>query len=398
MDCIVFIAAVSRYFEQYHWDSLDLPNRVKTIIITGTQLNKKYPVDAIYQSPISQITGEPNARFEFYELRNILISIGIKKKKISLICIDEGNIEIVAQLREEFNIDGPKTSDVLPFSNKLEMYQKLTHTSARLPLSYPLNDNFDALAERLGLPFIVKPESSSGTFGVQLIYSYDEFLLATTNKSFCYLASEYINGELYHCDLQYQQGTLVFSASGQYLNPLLDFMQYRNIGTIILDPNSELNVILTTFTSRIILELLKQPTGSFHAEVFINQEGNPVFLEAAYRPPGGGLIPLYERCFNVNLCNQDLQLWLNNRIKEPEHFLPCFAIAVPTKKGKVLKYNPPNIHSHCNIKWNVNIGEHLSNPFSIADKAMVMFAHNVNYEELMSDYLSLKNYQFYELG
>ncbi|HLB57053.1 MAG TPA: hypothetical protein VJK30_06985 [Coxiellaceae bacterium] len=414
MKTIIFLSAVFRYIDLYNFDAIDKEDNSKFILILGENEKNKITTqhqccfNSIIFLPVYLIEGEPNTRFIYSNVHNTIKKLVITHHDIKIICIDEGNIFLAAKIRESFNISGPKQNIVEPFTNKSMMHKIIESGEVAYPKSIFLtkalikkNKNvlFDHIVSKVGFPFILKPDNSSGAFGVSLITSKNDYDNNTIfNDNFNYLASEYITGDLYHCDLQIYKKEILFSGSGMYLNPLLDFMFEKNIGSILLEENDARNTEMRNLCIHILLNVIQVNSGSFHVE-FFNRDGQWIFLEAAYRPPGAGLIDLYQQCLGINLCNTDYLLQIDEK---PEYIFKnkknIFIVAAPIRQGTLFVKTPPIIKSHLIIDWRVKDAQYMKSPKSIADKALVAFAMNDNYQTLFQDYLSLKKHSFFSVN
>ncbi|WP_263080390.1 ATP-grasp domain-containing protein [Endozoicomonas sp. Mp262] len=223
MNLAIIIAASFRYFEQYNWSKLRLTENWKLAFICADDDKEKLEGKGgriLKTCPVKRIHGEPNGRFSEDDLRPIISELSLSYENIQLISIDEGILHTVARLREEFDLTAQDADDVLLLSDKEKAYIKLSSRSIRVPRFTSETQAFDKIVEHVGCPFILKPVSSSGAFGIRIIEDITAFSSMEKESSQEYIANEFIDGKLYHCDLQFQAGKLVFSSVGEYLNPL----------------------------------------------------------------------------------------------------------------------------------------------------------------------------------
>lgn len=392
MSLAIVIAASSRYFNQYDWDELNLPNEWEVALISSEMEAEQIAIKEgfiVRTCPSVRVEGEPNSRFEYDKLKEIIFELTKEVNHFQIICIDEGNLYSCAKLRNYFGISVQCPEDVLIISDKERAYKKLESNNIRVPLFSDFSGGYEYIVDSVGLPFIIKPISSSGAFGISLVNSKDEYKDVVKNDSHEYIANEYIDGKLYHCDVQFYSGELIFSSVGEYLNPLFEFTKGKNIGSFILSQDEAMSREVVDFSLKCLDGLEIIPTGSYHIEVFC-KEGELIFLEAANRPPGGLLIELHKNTSCVNLCNQDLHIWLNilKKQKQKRVHRPTLTVCAPKEQGILLRYSIPDFDIINNITTFVEHGELMSDPVSISDKALVIKASSDNYEDLYRLYRS----------
>ncbi|MCF1437940.1 MAG: ATP-grasp domain-containing protein [Shewanella sp.] len=397
MRVIIFIASSARYLKQYKWQALTFNNEWDI----GAILSKKTSEDVVIEEqfswfrtcPVSTIPGEPNVRFDYHNLKKIVMTTMADYKEVQLICIDEGNIYQAAKLREELSLSKQKSSDVELISNKALSFAALKDSHCRVPKSMSADVSYHTIVANLGTPFILKPTSSSGSFEVSLIYNKTQFEQAKKIEEFTYLASEYIQGRLYHCDLQFSYGQLIFAAAGMYLNPLMEFLKGKNIGSMLLEPQSEEQTSLIQFCIDCLKMMRIEPHGSYHIEVF-KQGGEWIFLEGANRPAGGAIVNLYDYAYGINICNQDMLIWMNEKPLKTQEFKPICGISAPKKKGKLTKINFPCLGCNNKVLSFVTHGELMQSPLSITDKALAIFISDGDYDKLKVCFLKLSDFDF----
>ena len=78
------------------------------------------------------------------------------KERVHIVTHDEYSLEIVAEVREKFNIKGDGVMAVMPFRNKLILRQKLSEQNLLQPKYYLLQQKPLNMSE-LAFPFFIKP-------------------------------------------------------------------------------------------------------------------------------------------------------------------------------------------------------------------------------------------------
>lgn len=405
-ECHLFLAAKSRYFDRYDFSSLPKEKDILYVAIQSDELYHPF-FDECYTCTAKSQFREPISTFDFQELLKLVSEINQLVRISRIICIEEGNLSVAAALRQILNIEGQKEKDVDFFTSKLKMYERLSRQNFPVPKFRSLDTgspeeflsqkSYDDLSTELGKPFVIKPASSSGSFGVQIVSSVYDFLSVEILEGFQYLASEYIEGDLYHCDYQVYRGKVVFFGINKYLNPPLDFIKGSNHGTISIHSGNDAYQQLNNLCTEII-SMLELQNGTYHFEVFIRR-GRPVFLEAAARPPGGFIIDAYKNNFGFNIVNSDYTIQIGN---EPTFSVddrsPCFIIAIPKKRGTLNAFSLPKIATRHQYEWFVELGDKMEQPASLIDKAGHLYVWHSDYAELFKIYRQLRGHEFYTVS
>lgn len=143
----------------------------------------------------------------------------VKKYSVRAVLTDQSDISVptVAYIAEQLNLPGIGLECAELFTNKLLMRTKAKALGVHCPQFYFANDkeNVKALAEKIGLPVIIKPINSQASRGVIIIKAWDELEAAVT-EAFLYtkfgepiLVEEYIDGQEWTVEgfKQHQQHT-----------------------------------------------------------------------------------------------------------------------------------------------------------------------------------------------
>lgn len=410
MKAVIFLSALARYINLYDFKTL-VKNHTTISIIGHGQLEELKDsavcfFDKIIQIPKNDIEGEPNSSLSISDINPIIDEIKKRNSIERIICVDEGNVLLAAKIRQTHKVSGPNPDKVEPFTNKAKMHNKLAGMKITQPkfisikqidlMPEKVKQTYSDIEKTIGTPFVLKPKSSSGGFGLRIIQSKNDLLNMTPlPEELEYMASEYISGNLFHCDIQVIDKKIAFFGMGEYLNPLHTFMKGHNSGSILLQEHDPKIRSARSVCEKILLDALNIESGSFHIELFC-KESDWVFLEAGYRPPGGRLIPLYEKNLGINLYNSDYLINLGMELSYSRNDNHCFLIITPEKAGKMLQKTAPTLSTRIEIEWLVKNGELMKEPRSITDKALVAFGFNTNYESLYHDFLSLRDYSFFE--
>jgi biotin carboxylase len=329
---------------------------------------------------------------------------------IRIFPFNEYNVLIAANIRDKYGIPGANYKSLNPFRDKFIMKSILAENNIRIPRFVSLDlkmmikyfkKYFDEITAYLGIPFIVKPVDGAGGLGVKKISSQDDFaifqeeLLTTVSG---YEAEEFLDGELFHCDVVYKDHNPILSLCAKYNYPLLDFKNGKNVGSIPLLDGHPLKQGLIQFTHK-ALQCFRVPDGIIHTEIFyLPKTKEFVFLESAARAPGASIVPMYERTFGFNLLDLDFLIHMDQTPVDVEIFNAyCFWAVFPPISGKVKHIIEPKIESAYKLEWFAKKGEVLSTAGSMRDRVGRIFVWNQDYAALQRDFEYISNNNFIEV-
>ena len=164
----------------------------------------------------------------------------------------------------------------------------MSKNGIRVPKYQQLNstDTFERLKQHFGAPFIIKPVDYGGSVGVALIQNkkqFDSLIIENKQHNFTYEAEEFIEGDLYHIDTVKHLNKF-YCIISKYMSPMAEYKNGKIIGSIkLMESCHEFNC-LSSFNTKVINAL--DNDGCFHHEVFINKQGEPIFLEIVWRQAG----------------------------------------------------------------------------------------------------------------
>lgn len=373
-------------------------------IVTSTEYHKykeKYSMyfDEIYSFTQSEDKELNNTDYDFaFEIITKEISNG---REVRLICLSEDNLLFSAKLRDAFDLSGMGFEETLPFRDKVAMKDKIREAKLRVPayakLKYnkiqDIKNEFITLSETLGLPFLLKPISALGGSGIQKIHNINDFQKHYyLSEHTDYEAEEFINGTLYHCDSIIKNGETLFVVCCEYSNPNFDFQAGKSIISLPLRADDEIAQRIIKFSTR-ALKALKLHNGVSHVEVFVNDKNEIIFLEAAARSPGGLVTPMYRRAFNVPFEDIAYQIEMGIDFELKIHSDKYYMSGIlPALCGTIKTLHEPKILSDCELIWAVKEGDVRGPCSSVRDQAGSLIIGNHNYEELLSDFIYLKDF------
>lgn len=359
-----------------------------------------------YFSEIIKSETDKNSYLQTYNyesVKNVVVKeLALNNEGVRIISCSEDHLLLAAQLREEFSIPGMHYKQALNFRDKVEMKNTLRQHGIRLPHYEKFNDSiknanldyFEQLKSKFGLPFVLKPTTMLGSFGVAMISSFQEFeefyTLKVPDES--YEIEEFISGTLYHCDTIRHNGKILFSICCEYSNPNFDFQLGKSVISMPLRNDEPYVKEILEFNEK-VLNALDLQNGVSHHELFVNDLGEIVFLEIGARSPGDPISSLYYEAFNVCFenCDAKMQLDIPFEIASSNNTY-MMSGTFPRITGMIDKLISPTLKSPFEIQWSVKIGDTISESNSIREHAATLTAKNHDYNMLRDDFLALKDF------
>lgn len=317
---------------------------------------------------------------------------------IRILCNDEYLLPLAAQIRETFDFIGDKRIDILKFTDKIKMKEQVAG-KVRLP-GYIYHDPYKYhLAPRnyiedvinyLSLPIIAKPINLAACDGVVKITSkeeLEEWLLKNRNVK-NYELDEYIDGTLYHIDSVIQNNQVLMQFIGQYSSPVADFLSGKAMGTISLSQEDKAYSRLVEFNLAVLNAMGNLPNCMTHLEVFINKNGEAVFLEIAARAAGGMIPQMYQKAFNVHIEEMHFKLQMGKKFTIPSVADKYVAwLWFPKKEGKYLNKSAELlIESAYTTFWEIDEQTLQTDVKSIRDRIGGIMIENNNLFQLKKDF------------
>jgi len=213
-----------------------------------------------------------------------------------------------AALRTDFNVVGPKTTDIALVKSKLQMKEVFRNTGIDVAPGQLVRDRNTTLKfiDEVGYPVVAKPDVGVGAAGTYKINNSNELASFYSEKPpVDYIIEKFISGHLYSFDgLTDQDGNIVFYTSHYFsqgimetVNDKLD-MYYYSMRALPEDLEKVGRQTVLAFKVR---------ERFFHIEFFQVKPGKWVALEINMRPPGGLTIDMFNYANYLNL----YQEWAN---------------------------------------------------------------------------------------
>lgn len=328
--------------------------------------------------------------------------------QVEVLSFGEYTLSLAAKVREKFNMKGPSLEDVTLFRDKVLMKDMIKDvvrvpkytTIERALFKQNKESYFDQLKNKIGLPFIIKPTSEAGSFGVIKVEDFDSFLLLgdlLKNYNAQLEAEEFIEGTQYHCDIIYHKKQPIVAFCSEFNRSQLDLFRGKNVGTMpLLETHPLYNRFVEFCTDA--ANALNAENGVIHTELFHSTNDEIVFIETANRIPGGRTVHAYRSSFGVDIAELDLTTKVSDDSIQPSKVDDeyCFWILIPKREGKVSKLLNPELNSRYTIDWAVEEGEVIPNTTNFEEQAGRLIAYNRDYEALKQDFYKMADLTFIE--
>lgn len=213
-------------------------------------------------------------------------------------------LELDAKIREDFNIDGVKPSQLLLTKYKFRMKDVFRKAGARVVEGTSIS-NKEELAptiETLGLPVIAKPDNGVGAANTYKLFTQEdvENFRNTWDQSVSYFLEQYIDNAVLctYDGLIDSEGNVVFDTSFTYSLPTLELINKAQDYYTDIEP--KIDEKLVELGKNIVKEFgMKERF--FHIEFFKLPDGEYIALEYNNRIAGGITIDLYNYAYNCDL-------------------------------------------------------------------------------------------------
>lgn len=407
------IALISHwYIENYDFEALIKPSD-NLIAFVAEPFVKHFPAEKrkyfnkIIPMPMPKNNFGPLIQFDRCTLEKSItdiLSTSELNASFDLICVNELNMVIAAELREKFNLRGPRKDDILKFRNKIIMKDILKNTDILTPTYSSFNSElaksqpaqyYMDLKKSLGEKFVLKPISYAGSFGVYIIECKNDFHAFLDSKLYEkheYEAETFVDGTLYHCDLALKAGEVIFAECCEYSCPNHDFSKGNVIASLIMPDESSLKARMLDVGIK-ALSYMGAKNGVFHIELFVDANNNIYFLEAAARPAGGLAARMYEIMYQANLFTIDLAIQLKRRpptIKRNNQY--SLQALIPMNQNIIDAFKRTHFQSDVDATWLIDhervMGDYHS--ASVADVAAKIILCSKQYDEIKHDFLVLQ--------
>ncbi len=375
------------------------------------------PVDTFNMMPIAT-QGYFDEIIPLKELTLMSVTQAIKpfmtSSEVILLPNKEDILVLAAHVRQELGLSGDQVEYVERFTNKTLMKKSLHGTSVDYAkyVGYSSNDfssaedALTAIHEELpNFPLFCKPCDGFGAMKAGVLSNESElrqWILDCDHQR--YLIEELLQGTMYHCDSVVFEGEILIECVCEYAWPCDQFLSGRPIGSIILTPDNPMYKRIVS-TNSAVIKAMKPENCATHMELFHTPDDRLVFVEIAARAPGGRIVDLYRKQYQIDFAQMHLQCQLG--IKPDINMQWCgdyYAWAfLPVQLGVVDSFSIPDFSSYWNIDWYIKPGDtfdanyfdsQTSFLFVKENIAGLVMIHNASYQELLADFNIIRHHQF----
>ena len=327
---------------------------------------------------------------------------GLDPDDVSLLCYDEVNLLLAAQLREEAGLAGPRYDDILPFRDKLVMKERLLAGGVRVPafgrfdpaeFAASPTAYFHRIVAEVGLPFILKPVDAAGADGVHKVTSVAEFTDLPGEFGRDYEYEEFVTGTVYSVNLVSKDRRTVFGGVTEYLATAFD-VQFGRVNADINLIDDDPRVARMVRFAEQALDALVWPDGASHLELFLTPDDELVFLEVAARFKGMAGLAAMQRHYGIALVNLsfELETGLESLPYDGEQIY-CFDGVIPKEQGVVERLVEPELESQVEMAWAVRPGEEIARTRSLLANGGTFLVSNADFAALYRDFQRLAGYR-----
>lgn len=224
-----------------------------------------------------------------------------------IVALDDFDVEVVAYLREHFQVPGAGESTGRLFRDKLAMRVKARDLGLRIPAFAPLV-NHDALRDFLADvpgPWLVKPRGEASAAGIRVCATADDVWRRVDElgdeQSF-HLVEKMVPGDLFHVDSLVDRGRVLFAEVNAYWKPLLDVYHGGGVYASRTAPRDSPDVVKLRAANEAVLAGFGLGHGASHTEFMkAHADGEFYFIETSCRVGGAETATMVEAATGVNL-------------------------------------------------------------------------------------------------
>lgn len=301
-------------------------------------------------------------------------------------------LELDAKIREDFNVDGVKPSQLLLTKYKSRMKDVFRKAGARVVegLSISNKEELAPTIETLGLPVIAKPDNGVGAANTYKLFTQEdvENFRNTWDESVSYFLEQYIDNAVLctYDGLIDSEGTVVFDTSFTYSLPTLELI--NNAQDYYTDIEPKIDEKLVELGKNIVKEFgMKERF--FHIEFFKLPDGEYIALEYNNRIAGGITIDLYNYAYNCDL--YELYAKVVNGEEVPKYETDNYTATVSRRNKYNYKYSEDDVNIEYHEK--IRMVEYVPKVFAEAMGDVIFIVTVGSKEELIEiiDFIQEKN-------
>ncbi|MBB1252648.1 ATP-grasp domain-containing protein [Streptomyces alkaliterrae] len=289
------VLVIHRWRDHYarYADYLDHRHHQVTYVTTALGL-ESVPVSAAGTVTVS-------ATDDIGEVRQAVDTLTVRfGRPQRVIALNEGDLEVAAQLRAELGCPGQGTTELARFRDKLTMVQTVALAGLPTPAFADAPDAaaVKEFAQTHGWPVVVKPRRGTASRGVLRLDSPEDLAALESAEPEDRIVQTFCADAVYHVDGLWTGRELGPWRASRYLNTCAEFSTGTTPLGSVEEDDPELLRHIGGFTTAVAGALGGRRPWVFHLEVFVgaDEDGGTrlTFLEAGWRV-GGAEIPFVWR-------------------------------------------------------------------------------------------------------
>lgn len=247
-----------------------------------------------------------------------------REGRVEVVTNDEYCLRPCAQLRAATGLPARLPADLDAWTDKVCMKEHLRAAGVATPEFVALDpvpgpSEGPRVADRVGLPLVVKPRREANNRGIGVLRSLAE--LAAWLEEHAgqpgWEAESHVEGRLHHANALVVDGRLAPVLVGTYTAPLLAFNAGRPAGGVTLPEDHPDAAAGRSLNARVVAALGGQGSFVVHTEFFVTPAGEAVFLEVAARAPGALVPEMAEVSAGVHLERASFLLQAGEEVAPP---------------------------------------------------------------------------------
>lgn len=337
----------------------------------------------------------------------------VTRSQADAVCVTFSDVEVLPTEACNNALGIKQNGEMVYFKDKSASKEQLCRFGLRAPRHTPIDlhqyqrnphEYYDKIVSLLGRTFIVKPTSLASSIGVSKIDCFDDLCVAINSyiTGATYAAEEFISGDIYHCDIVIDDDNVLFQAAAKYINTPLEGLKGAFLGSVTLTKHYPHFEKIRQFSLSCI-RALGMRSGVAHLELFIDNTGEPVFLECGARAPGALICDTYLKQFGVSLPEMQLRISMGLNI-EPYNTVPHTDAAawayIPANRAgtfKSINIPQPENGQQFDIKHDLKEGVAIPNLVNFIHPIGHILFTDSNGERLLSHTMpAMKHHQFIE--
>lgn len=379
------VSVISKISQLAFMDISEIPENMRVhdkFVLIASELLKEQITDEIaklykqiYYVRVKQID-DVRVHYVDADLDQALAEICKLDENVYVFTPDEVNLVAVEEVSAKYHIPTWHKGTGQVCRNKIFMKELMRKNNIRTPrfMDYSFEMSFEEIQAQIGNEVVIKPVDSYASMGVHIIKNKADYELFLTShdSSFTYQVEEFISGTLYHIDTV-KYNDKMFVSVGEYLHPVGDFIKGKACAAIEILPDAPHYQQLIAFNKLVVDSFANN--GCFHHEAFINQQGEVIFLEIAWRQAGLPNNLIFTQHFGVRQTLMYMMLHIDPSADWVHGYNGEYQVKffIPKKLGVYLGISLPQLYANYAVQNLIPLNSKVEiDPTSYADIAAIL--------------------------